>query len=399
MFKTTPFYERLAPLNETGLWSHWSGYLVPRKFQMNDKIEYFAVRNSAALFDTSPLYKYRITGADAERFLAGVLARDIRQCHNGQAQYTCWCDDRGFVVEDGVVFRTSADDYMLTSAEPNFAYFKALVGTLRVSIEDISANLGALAVQGPRARMLLASLAPEVADLKFFEHTQVKFGDVPAMVSRTGYTGDLGFEVWVAPHDGSALWDLIAGAGKDLGVLPAGQNVLVMTRIEAGLILIGADFHSSRFALSDHDSSTPLELGFGWMFNGLANSDRRFIGRTAIEREIRDRTSRWKTVGLVVDWQDWNRVYQTEGLIPPKDITPVTSEIMLYDDDGVHVGYTTSMMYSPILQRHIAIGRVRPHLSSVGSRVHLEATIHHRYRTVTTHVAKTALFNPARKTS
>jgi aminomethyltransferase len=399
MYKTTPFYERLAPLNETGLWSHWSGYLVSRKFQMTDKVEYFAVRNSAALFDTSPLYKYRITGADAERFLSGVLARDIRMCRDGQAQYTCWCDDRGYVVEDGVVFRDRSDDFMLTSAEPNCAYFQNLVGPLRVQIEDISAQFAALAVQGPRSRQLLSLLAPEIADLRYFHHTMVKLGDIPARVSRTGYTGDLGYELWVEAGDATALWDTIAEASAGYGVTPAGQNVLLMTRIEAGLVLIGADFHSSRFAYSDHNCSTPIELGFGWMFGGLATSDRRFVGRQAIERELAGKTSRWKTVGLIIDWQDWNRVHQAEGLIPPKDITPVTHEIMLYDDDGVHAGYTTSMMYSPMLQRHIAIGRVRPHLAAPGSLVQLETTIHHRYRTVAAHVAKNPLFNPARKTS
>ena len=399
MFKTTPFYERLAPLNETGLWSHWSGYLVPRKFRMDDKVEYFAVRNSAALFDTSPLYKYRISGADAERFLAGVLVRDIRVCRDGQAQYTVWCDDRGYVVEDGVVFRMSSDEFMLTSAEPNFAYFRNLVGSLRVSIEDISADFGALAVQGPRARQILELLAPEVVDLKFFEHAEMKVGDVPVRISRTGYTGDLGYEIWVASGDANRLWDVVATASEGYGVLPAGQNVLVMTRIEAGLILIGVDFHSSRFALTDNERTTPTELGLGWMLGGLAKSDRRFVGRKAIEREIADKASRWKTVGLVIDWQDWNRVYERAGLIPPKDITPVTGEIMLYDVDGQQIGYTTSMMYSPILQRHIAIGRVQPHLSPVGSHVHVERTIHHHYTSVKATVTKSPLFNPARKTS
>lgn len=399
MFKTTPFYERLASLNETGLWSHWSGYLVSRKFQMDDKIEYFAVRNSAALFDTSPLYKYRITGADAETFLAGVLARDVRLCRDGQAQYTVWCDDRGFVVEDGVVFRMSSDEFMLTSAEPNFSYFRNLVGSLRVSIDDISADVGALAIQGPRARQILELLAPEVGDLKFFDHAEMKMGDVPVRVSRTGYTGDLGYEVWVGRDDASKLWDAIATASNGYGVLPAGQNVLVMTRIEAGLILIGVDFHSSRFAFTDNECTTPIELGLGWMFGGLAKNDRRFIGRKAIERELADKTSRWKTVGLVVDWHDWNRVYEHAGLIPPKDITPVTSEIMLYDDDGRQIGYTTSMMYSPVLQRHVAIGRVEPRHAAVGSHVHVERTIHHRYTSVKATVAKSPLFNPARKTS
>jgi aminomethyltransferase len=182
-------------------------------------------------------------------------------------------------------------------------------------------------------------------------------------------------------------------------VLPVGQSALLMTRIEAGLVLIGVDFHSSRFAFNDGECSTPLELGFGWMFRDLATSTRRFIGRAAIERELADKTSRWKMVGLIVDWRDWDRHYGNAGLIPPKDETPIVYEMMLYDDDGNRIGYTTSFMYSPMLQRHIAMARVQPDLSSPGTRVNLEVTIDHRYHTVAATVARPPLFNPPRKTA
>ncbi|MGZ4673093.1 MAG: aminomethyl transferase family protein, partial [Ilumatobacteraceae bacterium] len=137
MVLTTPFYERLAPLNQTQLWSHWSGYLSAVKYQMADKFEYFAIRNSAGLIDTSPLYKYRFGGRDAAKFLGAVLARDINACRDGQAQYTLWLDERGYVVEDGVVIKFAADDFILTSAEPNLAYFQRLVGYDKVEITDV----------------------------------------------------------------------------------------------------------------------------------------------------------------------------------------------------------------------------------------------------------------------
>ncbi|HEY4608100.1 MAG TPA: hypothetical protein VIH06_02830, partial [Ilumatobacteraceae bacterium] len=171
MVRTTPFHERLAPLNQTHLWSHWSGYLSAVKYQMSDKFEYFAVRNAAGLIDTSPLYKYRIGGRDALKFLGGVLARDIGACRDGQAQYTLWCDERGYVVEDGVVIRFAADDFILTSAEPNLAYFQNLVGYDQVEITDVSADYASLAVQGPRSRDILAALDPQIAALGFFQHT------------------------------------------------------------------------------------------------------------------------------------------------------------------------------------------------------------------------------------
>jgi aminomethyltransferase len=218
-------------------------------------------------------------------------------------------------------------------------------------------------------------------------------------VSRTGYTGDLGYEIWVGADGAIEMWDALQEACTGRGVLPVGQSALLMTRIEAGLVLIGTDFHSSRFAFNDHDCSTPIELGFAWMFRDLATSTRRFIGRGALERELAEKTSRWKMVGLVIDWQDWDRHYGEAGLIPPKDETPVVYEMLLYDDTGNRVGYTTSFMYSPMLQRHIAMARVRPDLAATGSKVNLELTIHHRYHTVAAVVARPPLFNPARKTA
>ena len=162
MIRTTPFHERTAALNETQLWSHWSGHLAADRYQMSDKFEYFAVRNAAGIFDSSPLYKYRIAGKDAEAFLAGILARDIRACPPGHAQYTCWLDDRGFVIEDGVILRTGKDEYLLTSAEPNFAYFADRIGRMAVTIEEVSDDIGTLALQGPRSRDLLARLVPQM---------------------------------------------------------------------------------------------------------------------------------------------------------------------------------------------------------------------------------------------
>jgi len=399
MIRTTPFHERTSALNETGLWSHWAGHLAANRFQVSDKFEYFAVRNAAGVFDTSPLYKYRFAGRDAERFLAGILARDIRACPPQHAQYTTWLDDRGFVYEDGVIQRRGADEYLLTSAEPNFAYFADRVGRLQVTVEDVSLDIGALAIQGPRSRELLARLVPTVADLPFFGITTGKIAGAPVIVSRTGYTGDLGYEVWAQTPDALAVWDTLWEASDGHGVLPYGLAALYMLRIEAGLLLLGKDFDSSRFAFNDAHRSTPLELGWSWMFKGLTDDDRAFIGRRALEREIAEKTSRWRMSGLVVDWQDYDRVYGDAGLIPPKEHAPVHEDWMVYNGDGSRVGYTTSFMYSPVLQRHIALARVRPDLAAVGTRVHLEFTVDHHYEKVAAHVARLPLFNPPRKTS
>ncbi len=399
MILTSPFHERTSARNETGLWSHWSGHLAADRYQMSDKFEYFAVRNSAGVFDTSPLYKYRIHGRDAERFLAGVLARDIRGCAPGNAQYTVWCDDRGFVVEDGVILRPARDEFLLTSAEPNLAYFSDLIGRDQVSIEEVSHDYGVLAVQGPQSRDLLARLVPDVATLPFFGLATGTIAGALVTVSRTGYSGDLGYEIWVPSNDALKVWDVLWESMEGHGVLPFGLAALYMLRIEAGLLLLDVDFSSSRFAWTDEDRSTPIELGWSWMFKDLAGDDRAFIGRRALERELSDKTSRWRLTGLLVDWADYDRIYSGAGLIPPKDHTPVQEEMFVYDDEGHQVGYATSFMYSPILQRHIALARVRPELAAAGTPVRLEMDVNHRYEYVAAQTARLPLYNPARKTA
>jgi len=398
MLRQSPFHDRVAAANQTSLWSHWSGHLVVDKYQMSEKFEYVAIRNAAGIFDSSPLYKYRIVGRDAERFLGGVLARDIRSCRPGQAQYTIWCDDRGYVNEDGVVFRHAADEFVLTAAEPNLAYFQNLIGGLQVEITEVTDRYATLAIQGPSARTILSQLTPEVDRLGFFDHVPAKLGDVAVTISRTGFTGDLGYEIFSAAGDANAVWDAVTEAGLPYGLLPFGQTALLMARIEAGLLLINVDFEASRLAENDEHRSTPDELGLGWMLKGIDDHTRPFIGRKAIMRERAEGTSRWKMMGLLVDPVDYAGKYTAAGMVPPKDHTPVHEDMMVYDGDVQRVGYATSFMYSPVLQRHIALARVRPDLAVTGTRVNLEFTINHRYVQVGAEVARTPLFNPARKT-
>ena len=424
MIRTTPFHERTSALNETGLWEHWSNHLVAVRYQMSEKFEYFAIRNSAGIFDTSPLYKYRFSGPDALRFLGGVLARDPAKCAVGKAQYTLWCDDRGYVIEDGVLLHVTEDEYLLTAAEPNLAYFEGLAGSLDVSIEDVSKDWGILSVQGPRSRDLLAAVAPKAKELGYFDVAQAKLDGVPVLLSRTGYTGDLGYEIWVRTEDALKVWDAVWKISRGQGVIPFGMTALYMARIEAGLVLLDVDFHSSRFAWTDADRTTPVELGLGWMFRDLASANgkasgngatakngakngsngangahRAFVGADAIRRELAGKTSRWQLTGLVVDWRDYDRIYDGAGLIPPKDHTPVQDEYYVYDDELNQLGYATSQMYSPMLQRHIALARVPLDRATPGSRVKLELAVSHRYEYFDAHVARLPLFNPQRRTA
>ena len=402
MIRTTPFHPRLSQLNSEGLYTHWQGHLSPLRYTHAPKHEYFAVRNAVGVFDTSPLFKYRVTGSDAERFLAGVLVRDVRTCRPGQAQYTLWCDDRGYVMEDGVVFRHAPDDFLLTAARPNLAWLQGLTGRLRVHLEDVSDDHGVLAVQGPRSAAVLAELVPETPQLGYFEHVAAKVGSAAVTLSRTGYTGDLGYELTVEADQAVAVLDAVLEAGRPHSLRPFGEEALMMLRIEAGLPLIDVEWTNSRTAFSDEQRVTPTELGMGWMLRGVrdaSSGDRPFLGRDAIRRELAEGTSRWSTVGIVVDWAEWDRLHRDAGLLPVKDEHPLPYESMLYDEQGAQVGYATSFMYSPVLQRHVGLARVRPSFAPAGTTLRLETSLLHRNTTVA--VTTTALphFKTARKTA
>ncbi len=398
MIRTSPFHERTSVLNETGLWEHWSSYLSATRYQVSEKFEYFAIRNAAGLFDSSPLYKYLVSGPDAERFLASVLTRDPRTLAPGRAQYTLWCDHRGFVVEDGVLLRPAVGEYILTTAEPNLAWFREARGRNDVRIEEVSDDWAVLAVQGPKAREILAPVAPGIGSLAYFGLASIEVAGRPVMVSRTGFTGDLGYELWVRPDDALHAWDAVWEGSRGRGVVPFGLTALSMARIEAGLLLLDVDFRNARFAWTDADRSTPTELGLGWMHRGIESTDRAFIGRDAIRHELAAGTSRWRLTGLVVDWRDYDRVHEEAGLVPPKDHTPIHEEYYVYDDELRQLGYATSLMYSPMLQRHIALARV-PLDRDPGDRVKLELAVSHRYVYVDAVVSKLPLFDPARRTA
>ena len=396
---TTPFYDRTSELNTTGLWGHWAGYLSAEKYHHSEKFEYFAVRTAAGVYDTSPLYKYRIHGSDAEAFLGGVLARDIRTCRPGQAHYTIWCDDDGYVIEDGVILRLSDNEFLLSAAEPNLSYFRDKIGYDRVEVEDVSAELASFAFQGPKTREILSKLTSDVEDLKYFDVTDTKIDTTPITLSRTGFTGDLGYELWIPKESALDVWDAVFEASEGHHVVPFGETALLMTRIEAGLLLIDADFHPSRYAWTDAQKSTPLELGMRWMFATIDDTTRPFVGREAIMREMRE-GARLHQVGLVLDWQQWDETYRSLGHPAPKDHTPLAEEtIMYHGPDRDNVGYATSFMYSPMAQRHIAMARLTPEIAKPGNKVSYEIGIDHQLYYVDAEVTPMPFYNPPHKTA
>lgn len=236
--RTTPFHPRLAELSQTQMWGNWSGYLSAVRYDLSSKHEYFGVRNAAGFFDTSPLHKYWIRGRDAELFCSFVFARDVRTLKPGRAQYTIWCDDAGFIMEDGVLFRFSADEFMLTAAEPNFGFLTKLSSLYDVEIVDATEDYASLALQGPRSRDIFEVLTPDISVLRYFGFTETKIANTPVIISRTGFSGDLGYEVMIPTADALRVLDAILEAGHPHGIRPYGDEALGMTRIEAGLPLI-----------------------------------------------------------------------------------------------------------------------------------------------------------------
>ncbi|MEM7333704.1 MAG: aminomethyltransferase family protein [Chloroflexota bacterium] len=402
MVKRTPFHERLEPLNQPEIWEHWAGYLAAPRYQYSDLAEYYSTRNAVSLFDTSPLFKYKFSGPDAEAFLSRVLARDIRKCRVGQAQYTIWCNEAGYVMEDGVIMRVSADEYWLTTAEPNLRYFRKLAKGANVTIEDISTQYGVLAIQGPHSLSTLGQLSDDIAELRFFRLTQTKMAGVDVTVSRTGFTGDLGYEIWVAADDALTLFDAIWEAGKGYNMTAIGSAALSIARIEAGLLLIDVDFHNARFAWTDAQRETPYELGWGWMFKKLHSDDRDFIGRAAIEKEIATGSSRWKTVGLAVDWRDYDRLHREAGIMTPKEGVLVQDTMSIYRRSDIpwqYAGYASSFMWSSLKKQHVAIAKLPFDLCEPGTEVDLEISVIRQPQYVLSRVVELPFFNPARKTA
>ena len=314
MIRTTPFHDGLTALNDQLLYTHWSGYLSALRYSNAPKHEYFAVRNARR--DLRHLAAVQVPHHRSGHRGVPVAAWSCATCSGirpGRAAYTLWCDDRGFVMEDGVLFCQSEREWLLTSARPSMGWFADHRHGQRVEIEDVSDDYGMLQVQGPRSRAALSGLTPEVEELPYFGLAESKIGTVPVSVSRTGYTGDLGFELMVPADDAGAVLDALLEAGAPHGIRPFGEEALTMLRIEAGLPLVDIEFHDSRTAWTDHDRVTPKELGQGWMLKGVRDGSRRFLGSEAIRRELEDGTSRWATTGIVVDWADWDRLHRDAG--------------------------------------------------------------------------------------
>jgi aminomethyltransferase len=313
MLKTTPLHARTAALCVSHAWRRWAGYVVASSYELSHEREYHAIRSAAALLDISPLYKYRVGGRHAARLLDRVVTREVARAEIGQVLYTPWCNAAGKVLDDGTVARLDEETFRMTSAEPTLRWLQDNARGLTVAIEDISESMAALALQGPASRKILQQLSDtDVGHLKFFRQIAARLGGIPVTVSRTGYTGDLGYEIWLAAEHAVALWDALMAAGAPYGVTPAGMLALDVARIEAGLMLIDVDYVPARKALIAGQTSSPFELDLGWAVN-LAKDN--FVGKRALAREARH-GPQWQFVGLEVEWDALERIYAEAGLSP-----------------------------------------------------------------------------------
>ncbi len=389
----TPLHERTFPLCESLNYREWSGYYTVSAYESHHEHEYNAIRNAAALIDVSPLSKYMVTGPDASRLVDRLITRDVPRMSVGQVFYTPWCDEHGKVIDDGTVSRLGDQAFRWTAADPSLRWFRQNARGMNVRIEDVSEEIAAVALQGPTSAKLLRAVAEADIDrLKYFRVISGTIAGVAVDISRTGYTGDLGYEIWMPAARALDVWDALMEGGRPFDIKPAGMLALDVARIEAGLLLIEVDFFSSRKAMIASQMYTPYELGMG----RLVSLDKaRFIGQRAL-REEHARGPARQIAGLEIDWIEVEKLYDAAGLAPAVAATASRVATPVYRN-GRQVGKATSTTWSPVLKRMIALASIdRPHYAE-GTEVQFEMTVEAVRHRVNAKVVKTPFFNPPRK--
>lgn len=394
MIPGTAFHRRTAPLCQANNWRRWAGYVVASSYEPTVEREYYAIRSSAALLDISPLYKYRIQGLDAVHLLDRVMTRDISRCAIGQVMYSPWCESRGKVLDDGTISRLEEDVFRVTAADPNLRWFQDNSHGLRVAIEDVSDQTAALAVQGPASRAVLErACGDSLGSLSYYRLRRARIGNADVTLSRTGYTGDLGYEIWLDAVQAEEVWDRVREAGDPYGLTPTGILALDIARIEAGLLLIEVDYISSRRALIESQKSSPFEVGLGWAV--ALDKPVRFVGQEALRRE-KQHGSPWAFVGLEVSWPALESLYAEVGLPVQLPSTAWRSGTPIYAE-GRYIGRATSGCWSPIMKKLIALGQIETAWSRPGTEVSLEITVEHVRRQAKAVIVRPPFFNPTRK--
>jgi aminomethyltransferase len=390
----TAFHERTLALCESLSYREWSGYYTVSVYEMTHEHEYNAIRNSVALIDISPLFKYHVTGRDATKFVNRVIARDINKVALDQVIYCCWCDPEGKVIDDGTITRLGENEYRWTAADPSLRWFQQNVLALDVKIEDISERIAALALQGPMSGRTLRAVTDAAIDqLKYFRVTRGKIAGVPVDISRTGYTGDLGFEIWMPWIDAVKVWDALIDKGQAFDIHPAGMIALDIARIEAGLILIEVDYISSKKAVIESQKYSPFEVGLGKLVDLKKEN---FVGREALTQEAKKGAAR-TLVGLEIDWHEVEALYDKLKMAPQVPSMASRVAVPVYRG-GRQVGKATSTTWSPTLKKMIALASVSRESSARGTSLSMEMTVEAVRHSVSAKVVPLPFFNPPRKT-
>ncbi|MFB3921374.1 MAG: aminomethyltransferase family protein [Terriglobia bacterium] len=392
----TAVHERTFALCHSLSYREWSGYYTVSVYETHQEHEYNAIRNASALIDVTPLFKYLVKGKDATKLVNRIIARDIEKVAVNQVIYCCWCDEQGKVIDDGTITRLDEDSYRWTAADPSLRWFRQNALGLDVAIEDISEKVAALALQGPTSARLLRKIADaDIQNLKYFRVTHGSIAGVPVDISRTGYTGDLGYEIWIPWNDAVKVWDAIVEGGREFDVKAAGMVALDVARIEAGLLLIEVDYVSSRRALIASQCYSPFELNFGRLVHFEKEN---FIGRSALIAEQRAGGPARRLVGLEIDWTEVENIYEKYDLAPQAPSTASRVAVPVYCH-GQQVGRATSTTWSPILKKMIALASVGAGFAQAGARLEMELTVEATRHRVPVGVVALPFFNPPRKTA
>jgi glycine cleavage system T protein (aminomethyltransferase) len=395
-------HQRTLALCESLNYREWSGFYAVGTYETHHEHEYNAIRNASALIDVSPLYKYLITGADSTRLVNRIVTRDIRKVAVDQVIYCCWCDEHGKVIDDGTITRLAENVYRWTAAEPNLRWFHQNAFGMDVKIEDISEATAALALQGPTSARLLRRICDGPFDrLKYFRVAHTQIVGVHVDVSRTGYTGDLGYEIWMPWADAVHVWDALVEQGREFDVRPCGMLALDVARIEAGLILIDVEYTSCRKALIESQKYSPYEIGLGRL---VQLEKENFVGRAALLEEAKAAQhgayGARRLVGLELNWGSLENHYQSAGLAPQVPSTASRVHVPVYAVRGrSQVGKATSTTWSPTLKKMIALASVGAEHSAPGTRLEMELTVEAVRHTVPAKVVELPFFNPTRKTA
>ncbi len=374
-------------------WRRWAGFTVASAYELTFDRELQSIRNACALIDISPLYKYSIHGKDALRFLNRLVTRDIQKMSVGQMAYSPWCNAQGKVVDDGTIARLSDTSFRLTAAESNHRWLRDNAAGFSVTINDESESMGALSLQGPTSRALLESLTgANLSGLAYHHFTHLPIAGHSLMVSRTGYTGDLGYEIWVPASLALPTWDALVSEGKSFGLQPCGIWAMDVCRIEAGLIMLDVDYTPAPKAMTPAQASSPFELGLGW---AISLQKDYFLGKSALAKEKLSGPS-LSLVGLEVDHVAFANAHEAIGLsvpypfLPWREVKPVFSG---FDQ----VGTATTGTWSPTLKKYVALAQVAPSVAKPGTMLSMDFMVDRTRRSFSATVTRLPFFNPERK--